>query len=126
MDKVDKLEIYKAAGDLADSIWRVCSKWEHFAKMTMGKQICRAADSVPANIAEAVGRFHFKETLRFLYIARGSLEETRNWLLRAKNRQFIAPDVFSDLERAALTLIKRLNALIGAIKPLARRSPKPR
>jgi four helix bundle protein len=38
-----------------------------FTKDTIGKQICRAADLISANIAEGFGRYHFKENKNFSY-----------------------------------------------------------
>ncbi|MEJ5995551.1 four helix bundle protein [Pedobacter sp. Du54] len=45
--------------------------WDFCAKDTIGKQICRAADSISANIAEGYGRFHYKENKNFCYYSRG-------------------------------------------------------
>lgn len=43
-------------------------------KWSMAQQIRRSTNSVPANIAEGYGRFHYQDNIRFCYIARGSLE----------------------------------------------------
>ena len=43
-------------------------------------QIRRSVVSVPSNIAEGIGRQSNKETIHFLYIAKGSLQEVETQL----------------------------------------------
>jgi len=71
------LKVYQTAEELSDMIWNIVVKWDHFAKMTLGKQLVESADAICANIAEGFGRYHFKENRNFCYDARGSLEETK-------------------------------------------------
>lgn len=52
--KVEDLEIYQMAEELADKVWNICIKWDYFAKDTIGKQLVRAADSISVNLAEAM------------------------------------------------------------------------
>ena len=79
----ENLQVYKLGEKLADEIWTVVSSWELFPKMTVGRQIVRAADSIGANIAEGTGRGSFQDNRRFVKMARGSLNETKHWLRRA-------------------------------------------
>jgi four helix bundle protein len=74
----ENLQVYKLGEKLADEIWRVVAGWEIFAKMTVGRQIVRAADSIGANIAEGSGRRSFQDNKRFVRMARGSLNETKH------------------------------------------------
>jgi len=113
--KVEDLEIYQMAEELADKVWNICVRWDYFAKDTIGKQIVRAADSISANLAEGHGRYHFKDRLRFCYYARGSLEETKTWLSKAKRRNLI-PKEENHIRKIIEILPKRLNAYIGSIK----------
>ena len=53
-------------------------------KWSLVDQLRRSAQSIPANIAEGYGRFYFQESIRFCYIARGSLEETFSHLTLAQ------------------------------------------
>lgn len=69
--RLEDLEIYNLSEVLSDKIWNIVIKWESFAKDTIGKQLCRAADSISANIAEGYGRFHYKENKNFCYYSRG-------------------------------------------------------
>jgi len=57
----ENLRIYALPEQLADRIWESVSRWDGFAKDTVGKQLVRAADSIGANIAEGSGR---EEVLR--------------------------------------------------------------
>jgi hypothetical protein len=71
----ENLEVYRLAERLADEIWKVVVDWEPFARSTIGRQLCEAADSVGANIAEGSGRGSFPDNRRFVKIGRGSLYE---------------------------------------------------
>jgi four helix bundle protein len=78
----ENLKIYQLAESLADHVWGIVIDWEIFERDTVGKQLVRAADSIGANIAEGVGRWGLQDQKRFIYIARGSLNETKHWLRR--------------------------------------------
>lgn len=112
---IDTLEVYLLANELSDEIWNLVSVWSHFEKDTIGKQVVRSADSISANIAEGYGRFSYKENRQFCFYARGSILETKTWLLKAKNRNLIGQDVYENLfSKLELTHIK-LNAYMKYI-----------
>jgi four helix bundle protein len=112
--RVEDLDVYRMAEELGDAVWNTCIEWEYFAKDTVGKQFVRAADSVSGNLAEGHGRFHFKDRLNFCYFARGSLEEAKSWLSKAKRRHLITDP--SEINAIMNALPKRLNAYISSIK----------
>ena len=78
--KFEDLRVFKAAEAFADEIWDVVNEWETFAKLTVGKQLVRSADSIGANIAEGTGRGTAKDNQRFVRMARGSLHQKLNTL----------------------------------------------
>ncbi|MBW2097166.1 MAG: four helix bundle protein [Deltaproteobacteria bacterium] len=112
---VQDLEVYKIAEKLSDVIWNIVSSWDHFSKMTLGRQLVESADSVAANIAEGYGRYHFRENKNFCYYARGSLEETKVWLRKSVRRNLLDMSQHSELEEMIEVLPKRLNAYISSI-----------
>ena len=76
-------------------------------------QLLRSADSVAANIAEAVGRWHPNDRRRLLIVARGSLYETEHWLVRAEARGLLGPGAARPIDEIARTL----NGLIRRAPP---------
>lgn len=82
--KLEDLEVYNLSEIISDKIWNIVMGWEYFAKDTIGKQLCRAADSISANIAEGYGRYHFKENKIFCYYSRGSISEVKSFLRKSK------------------------------------------
>jgi len=68
--KFQDLRVWKEAHELAVDIYGLESKDWNIINQTR-----RAAASVPANIAEGCGRSSTRELIRYLVIARGSLEE---------------------------------------------------
>lgn len=115
MLKLEELETYQLAMEVADEIWFEVVTWSIFANDTVGKQIVRASDSVAANISEGYGRYSFKENKQFCYYSRGSLYETKTFLVKAKNRKLISEEKFQHLFSKLELLSRKLNAYIKSI-----------
>ncbi len=113
--------MYQRASSLADEIWALVDVWDWFPKKTVGDQLVRSIDSIGANLAESAGRYHVKDVIRFIYIARGSLRESQYWIERAKSRKLIEDDVATRLLSTLSQLLKELN---GYIKYQRNRSVK--
>jgi len=111
----EKLDVYRLAEVLADEIWKVVIKWDYFARDTIGKQLVRAADSIGANLAEGVGRGSYNDNKRFVKIARGSLNETKNWLRRAYKRNLLKQQEIKGIKKIIDELAPRLNAYLKSI-----------
>jgi four helix bundle protein len=110
-----KLRVYQLAERLADCLWPIVSKWNEFAKTTVGRQLVRAADSIGANIAEGVGRGTYQDNRRFVRVARGSLYETKHWLRRAFNRELLTAEQVSKIKPCIDELPPKLNAYLKSI-----------
>ncbi|MEA2008399.1 MAG: four helix bundle protein [Chloroflexota bacterium] len=71
----ENLDVYKLALKVVQEAYRLSRSLPPEEKYNLANQIRRAAVSVTLNIAEGYGRYHYLDSLRFYYIARGSLEE---------------------------------------------------
>ncbi len=111
------LEIYRRYETLSDALWSAVDGWEGRHQRTIGDQMLRAVDSIGANIAEGVGRGHYKDTNKFLLYARGSMAETQHWIRVAIRRRLIAPEAVSTLRDSSITLHRQLNAFLRAQTP---------
>jgi four helix bundle protein len=112
----EKLEVYQLAEQLSDQVWSVVEPWHYFPKDTIGKQLVRAVDSIGANIAEGVGRGSYADNRRFVYIARGSLYETKYWLRRAHERGLLLDEDLKHITPVLRELAPRLNAYLNTLK----------
>lgn len=54
-------------------------------KYNRTSQLKRSSSSTSANIAEGFGRYHYQENIQFCRQARGSLEETANHIIAARD-----------------------------------------
>jgi four helix bundle protein len=96
--KLEELKVYDLSMEIAERIWKIVINWDYFNKDTIGKQLIRAADSIAANLSEGFGRYHYRENIHFSYYSRGSLYETKTWIIKSYNRKLI-----SDLDYRTLT-----------------------
>lgn len=111
----ENLDVYRLAEEVADTVWYIVVDWQNLAKDTVGKQLVRAADSIGANIAEGAGRGAFQDNRRFIRIARASLNETKHWLRRAHQRNFLSQEQVDRLKPMIDELAPRLNAYLKSI-----------
>jgi hypothetical protein len=40
--RLEELEVYRVAMEIGEIVWNIVSKWEYFAKKTLGAPICRS------------------------------------------------------------------------------------
>jgi len=112
---VEELKVFQLAEQLADKVWDIAVSWGYFEKETVGKQLVQASDSVGANIAEGSGRGTPKDNQRFVRIARGSFNETKYWLRRARKRNLINNTQVEDLKKIIDDLGPCLNGYLKSI-----------
>ena len=113
--KFEKLRVYQLSEELSDIIWSIVTKWDAFARETVGKQLVKSTDSIGANIAEGEGRGSYQDNRRFIRIARGSLQETQHWLRRAFRRHLLKERDVEVLKPILDKLAPTLNAYLRSI-----------
>ena len=84
-----KLSAWTEACDLAVSVYLLCRA--HGARLDEDiiHQLRRSAVSIPSNIAEGNAKGSNRDTLKFLYIARGSLAELETQLFICVKADFL-------------------------------------
>ena len=112
----DDLRVLEDAGKLSDLSWEEIQGWKPFDRDVVGKQLARAIDSIGANIAEAFGRYHYGEKIRFLYYARGSIFESKYWINRAKSRSLVEEESAVEYREQLSIIVRQLNSFISSLK----------
>lgn len=123
---LDTLKVWQKALAFANDVYQsALPMLPQEEKYILASQIRRAAQSVPANIAEGYGRHYYQETIRFFYIARGSLEETYSHLCLAKEQTFISVTLFAGLEKQVVEIRRLINGYINYLKKSKRGASEP-
>ncbi len=105
---------------LARQLMRAC---HHMAdalppseRYDLSSQIRRSSKSGMANISEGFGRYHYLDSLRFYYIARGSINETINHIITAHDLNYINQEQFQALYELGREAERTLNGYINYIR----------
>ena len=77
----EDLEVWQKGKTLTIRIYEIAAHFPKDEVYGITSQIKRAALSVPANIAEGFGRYHFLDKAKFYLNARGSLYELKSHLI---------------------------------------------
>ncbi|WKZ70904.1 MAG: four helix bundle protein [Melioribacteraceae bacterium] len=111
--KLNDIEAYRIAFALSNYVWAIISKWDYFAKRTIGSQFTDAVDSISANIAEGFGRYTKKDKIRFYRISFGSMYESLDWNEKAKARKLLSDNEYDHIFAELQKLPKAINSLIN-------------
>jgi four helix bundle protein len=106
------LLVWRKAHELVLTIYALTTTFPKSETYGLSLQLRRSAVSVPANIAEGFRRRSRTEKARFLNIAESSLEETRYFLILARDLGYgDTASILASLEEAS----RLLNAYTAAI-----------
>lgn len=83
------LEVWKLAHQLTIAVYKITQTFPKSEQFGLVSQVRRSVSSVPTNIIEGQARQYKKEFIQFLYIAKGSLEETNYHLYLSKDLGYI-------------------------------------
>ena len=106
------LKVWQSSHQLTLEIYRVTASFPRTEVYGLVDQIKRASYSVPANIVEGQSRNTTKDYLHFLFNARGSLEETRYFLMLSKDLGFLDEKIYGNLEDKYSLVSRMLNKMI--------------
>ena len=97
----EDLEVYKKARQFRKCMYSVTRKLPDFEKYEISSQIRRASVSLTYNIAEGHGRYHYLEQLKFLFQARGSLQELMDDLNVCQDERYLPESEVLELKDQA-------------------------
>ena len=83
------LDVWNKSIDLVEDIYKLTKEFPKEELYGLTNQLRRASVSISSNIAEGAARNSNKEFIQFLYIAKGSLSETKSQLYRAFDRKYV-------------------------------------
>jgi len=112
----EEMPLWQQAHALALKVHEVSSSFPRQEDYGLTSQLRRAAVSIPANIAEAFGRYHYRDKLNFYYHSRGSACEVRNHLIYARDVGYLNADAFDCLVQGLDVVLQQLNAVIATIR----------
>jgi four helix bundle protein len=119
------LVAWQRADDLFIRLHRLATKcFPVEERFELSAQLRRAALSVPTNIVEGTARYHRRETLHFLRIAWGSLQEVGYFVHVAKRLKYIsqasADELMTEIRQTAAPLSGLIGSFEGARGPTSK------
>ena len=126
IEGLSRLQVYQQAQDLAQFIYQDCLiNMPPEEKFGLTSQIKRAAASVPANIAEGYGRYYYQESIRFCYLARGSLMELSSHIDLAVSQGYISIADKNLVDDKMTVLLRLIHGYIKYLKQSKRGDREP-
>jgi len=115
-NKFENLQAWQEAHKLVIMVYKAVKSFPEEEKFRLTDQVCRSVSSVAANLVEGSARSYRKEYLQFVYLAKGSLEETKYHLLLSRDLGYLKESDYEKLIEQATNCSKLLNGLITYLK----------
>ncbi len=111
----EDLKAWQLARQLMIECHQLADTLPAIERYDLAPQIRRSSKSVMANIAEGYGRYHYLDSLRFYYYARGSLDETINHIITAHDLRYINDQRYQELYSLGRETERTLNGYISYV-----------
>lgn len=109
------LDVWQRGMDIAVNVYRLTKAYPSEEKYGMVSQMRRAANSIPANIAEGWARKSKKEFEYFLRVAQGSSRELETHLILSNRCDLSDETQISPILAEITILSKQLRALLSSL-----------
>ncbi|MDB4881381.1 MAG: four helix bundle protein [Gemmatimonadetes bacterium] len=103
-----RLHVWQKSRELFGAVDKLTRTFPRSDRGVVAGQLRRSAFSIPTNIAEGCGKSSPKETVRFLQIAAGSVNETESHIVMATDLGFIRPKLSEELLVQVVSIRKML------------------
>lgn len=106
------LQVWQKAFELGRQVFLLSKDWPREEKYALTDQVRRSSRSVSANISEAWGKRRYEaHFISKLSDADTELLETENWLMFAKDHEYLKPADFDDV----YALMREIGRMLGSI-----------
>ena len=112
-ESVEKLEIWQRGVALVEEIYAMTRSWPREEIYCLTGQLRRAAVSVPANLAEGIGRGTTREAARYAQIALGSLYELDTLFVIAGRLGYLNEDEGVRLRESVKRLCRQVSSFVA-------------
>ena len=117
MTSYKDLIVWQKSFKLVKSVYNLTRKFPREERYGITSQVCRAAISIPSNIAEGYCRKHKQEYIQFLRIAFSSGAELETQLMLSKDLKFAPENEIDKVYNELTEVMKMLNKLISSLNP---------
>ena len=118
MKSYTDLDVWNYSRELVKLVYILTKSFPNEELYALTNQVRRSVVSVPSNIAEGIGRQSNKETIHFLYIAKGSLFEVETQLYLSYDLGYISESELKSILEKVVSNKKLLNGFINYYKKL--------
>lgn len=115
METFEDLKVWQKSMLVAKSVYEITQQFPQRHHYTLGQQLERASISVPSNIAEGYGRHTTADYIRFLSIARGSVNEIITQLMLTEMMGITKVELKPLIEQC-YELRRMLNSMISTLE----------
>jgi len=112
MNSFEDLDVWKKACRLSVDVYKTLKGSKDYG---LKDQMCRAAVSIPSNIAEGSERHSKPDFIRFLRIAMGSSAELRTQMYIAVEIELISKEAARDYIERLKSISQMLQALVNSL-----------
>jgi four helix bundle protein len=116
MSNYKKLDVWIFSIETVKEIYKLTRFYPEEERYGLISQTNRAAVSIPANIAEGLGRNHKKDSIQFLHISRGSAYEVETLLSVAREINIIDEKTFLQISEIVDRNIRVINGFINYLE----------
>ena len=116
MSKYKNLNVWILSMKTVKEIYDLTKAYPKDEKYELISQTNRAAVSIPANIAEGLGRNYKKDTIQFLHVSRGSAYEVETLLSVALMINIIDQEKFDRVNDVIENNIRVINGFINYLE----------